>query len=49
MRRLIPLGIAALGLLLDASVPGDGTIIYAGNPPDITRSITGTGAITTTS
>jgi Putative auto-transporter adhesin, head GIN domain len=34
---------------LDASVPGDGTIIYAGNPPDITRSITGTGAITTTS
>ena len=32
---------------LDASVPGAGTIIYAGNPPDVTRSITGTGAITT--
>lgn len=34
---------------LDASVPGAGTIVYAGNPPDVTRSITGTGAITATS
>lgn len=31
---------------LDASVPGEGTIVYTGNPPDVTRSITGTGAIT---
>ena len=34
---------------LDASVPGAGTIVYAGNPPDVTRSVTGTGAITATS
>ena len=31
---------------LDASVPGEGTIVYAGDPPDVTRSITGTGEIT---
>lgn len=30
---------------LDASVPGSGTIIYAGNPQDVTKSITGSGAI----
>jgi len=31
---------------LDASVPGSGTISYAGNPQDVTKSITGSGAIT---
>lgn len=31
---------------LDASVPGSGTIMYAGNPQDVTKSVTGTGAIT---
>ena len=31
---------------LDASVSGAGAILYAGNPPNVTRSITGTGAIT---
>lgn len=31
---------------LDASVPGSGAIIYLGNPQDVTRSVTGTGAIT---
>jgi len=31
---------------LDASVPGEGTIVYTGNPADVTRSITGTGEIT---
>jgi len=31
---------------LDASVPGSGAIIYAGSPQDVTKSITGTGAIT---
>lgn len=30
---------------LDASVPGSGTIIYSGNPQDVTKSITGSGAI----
>ena len=30
---------------LDASVPGTGTIVYAGDPATITRSITGTGTI----
>jgi hypothetical protein len=34
---------------LDASVPGTGTIIYAGNPLDITRNISGTGTITAAS
>jgi hypothetical protein len=34
---------------LDASVPGAGTIIYAGNPLDITRNISGTGTITAAS
>jgi hypothetical protein len=33
---------------LDASVPGSGTIIYAGNPQDVTKSVTGSGAITGT-
>ena len=31
---------------LDASVPGTGAILYAGNPADVTTSITGSGAIT---
>jgi hypothetical protein len=31
---------------LDASVPGSGTIIYAGNPQDVTKSVTGSGTIT---
>ena len=31
---------------LDASVPGSGAIIYSGNPQDVTKSVTGTGAIT---
>lgn len=30
---------------LDASVPGSGTIIYAGNPQDVTKSVTGSGTI----
>ena len=30
---------------LDAAVPGDGAIIYGGNPPHLTTSITGTGAV----
>lgn len=31
---------------LDASVSGSGAIVYAGNPQDVTRSVTGSGAIT---
>lgn len=31
---------------LDAAVPGEGTILYSGNPPQVTTSITGTGAVT---
>jgi hypothetical protein len=31
---------------LQASVPGSGTIVYSGNPAHVTRSITGSGAIT---
>jgi hypothetical protein len=31
---------------LDASIPGSGTILYAGNPQDVTKSITGSGAVT---
>ena len=31
---------------LDASVPGSGTIGYAGNPQAVTKSVTGTGSIT---
>jgi len=31
---------------LDASVPGSGTISYTGNPHDVTKSVTGSGAIT---
>ena len=30
---------------LDASVPGSGSIVYGGNPSDVTKSITGSGAI----
>lgn len=31
---------------LDASVAGTGAIVYTGNPPDVTRSVTGSGEIT---
>jgi putative autotransporter adhesin-like protein len=31
---------------LDAAVPGEGAIIYSGNPPQVTASVTGTGAVT---
>jgi Putative auto-transporter adhesin, head GIN domain len=31
---------------LDAAVPGDGEIVYGGNPPQVTTSVTGTGSIT---
>ena len=31
---------------LDAAVPGDGAIVYSGNPPRVTTSIIGTGAVT---
>jgi Putative auto-transporter adhesin, head GIN domain len=34
---------------LDAAVSGSGAIFYAGNPPDVTKSVTGSGAITGTS
>jgi Putative auto-transporter adhesin, head GIN domain len=34
---------------LDASVSGSGAILYAGNPPDVTKSVTGSGTITGTS
>ncbi len=30
---------------LDASVSGSGAILYTGNPQDVTKSVTGTGAI----
>jgi putative autotransporter adhesin-like protein len=33
---------------LDASIPGSGTIVYAGNPQSVTKSVTGSGAITGT-
>jgi Putative auto-transporter adhesin, head GIN domain len=31
---------------LDASVPGEGAIVYSGDPPRVTTSVTGTGAVT---
>jgi len=31
---------------LDAAVPGSGTIIYSGNPPQVTTSVTGSGTVT---
>jgi hypothetical protein len=31
---------------LDASVPGSGAIVYGGNPQEVTKSISGSGAIT---
>jgi Putative auto-transporter adhesin, head GIN domain len=31
---------------LDGSISGDGAIVYTGNPPDVTKNVTGTGAIT---
>ncbi len=30
---------------LDAAVPGTGEIIYSGNPPQVTTSLTGTGTV----
>jgi Putative auto-transporter adhesin, head GIN domain len=33
---------------LDASVPGSGAIMYGGNPQEVTKSITGSGAIIST-
>jgi hypothetical protein len=30
---------------LNATVSGSGAIIYSGNPPQVTRSITGTGTV----
>jgi hypothetical protein len=30
---------------LDASVSGSGSIVYAGSPPSVTKSVSGTGAI----
>ena len=30
---------------LDASVPGTGAIVYGGNPKEVSKSVTGTGAI----
>jgi len=31
---------------LNAAVPGTGAILYSGNPPDVTSSVTGSGAVT---
>jgi hypothetical protein len=31
---------------LDAAVPGSGTIIYTGNPPQVATSVTGSGSVT---
>jgi hypothetical protein len=31
---------------LDASVPGAGTIVYGGSPPDVTKNVSGQGTIT---
>ena len=31
---------------LDAAVPGSGAIVYSGSPPQVTTSVTGTGAVT---
>jgi Putative auto-transporter adhesin, head GIN domain len=31
---------------LDAAVPGSGAIIYGGNPPQVTASVTGSGTVT---
>jgi phage gp45-like len=31
---------------LDASVPGSGTIVYGGSPQDVTKNVSGNGAIT---
>jgi len=31
---------------LDAAVPGSGTIIYSGNPPQVTTRVTGSGTVT---
>jgi len=30
---------------LDAAIPGDGTIVYGGNPPQVTTSVTGSGSV----
>lgn len=31
---------------LDGAVPGDGTILYSGNPPHVVTSVTGSGTVT---
>jgi hypothetical protein len=31
---------------LDAAVPGTGAIVYSGNPPQVTSSVTGSGTVT---
>ena len=31
---------------LDAAVPGSGAIVYGGNPPQVTTSVTGSGTVT---
>jgi hypothetical protein len=31
---------------LDASVPGEGAIVYSGDPPRVTTSVTGVGSVT---
>ena len=31
---------------LDAAVPGTGAIVYSGNPPRVTSSVTGVGTVT---
>lgn len=31
---------------LDGAVPGDGTILYSGNPPHVATSVTGSGTVT---
>ncbi len=31
---------------LNAAIPGTGSIIYSGNPPQVSTSVTGTGAVT---
>jgi hypothetical protein len=31
---------------LDAAVPGTGAIVYSGNPPQVTSSVTGNGTVT---
>jgi hypothetical protein len=30
---------------LDAAIPGDGTIVYGGNPPQVSTSVAGSGSV----